>query len=260
MIDDNDFNMANPNLAGEGEGIGNTDPGASSSKPPRPPRAGIYYVQFDFIETDPDKRFEYGTKDNPELDRLTTRLRGSITGIDTLNYGDKLSYPEKAWLNRKLGGAFGYRLTTLPVMGQKGTAWVYDFLKAYGVSVADLRKMLAGGNSWQTSGIPAGITEAITSGQSIRVYCDWEWGGKTESLTNPDTSKPYYIRRSFKKDDPLNLVPSGMKAFELDHESGEYPYECKFNFTQPAEHGDETEEVTLYAELAVQGFKPPRKQ
>lgn len=257
--DNGEFNMANPALAAEGEGISGFDPNASSSRPPRPPRAGTYLVQWDFFETDSDKRFEYGTQADPELDRVTTRLRGTIVGVERLVHGDALSYEEKHWLNRKIGGGFGYRLSSLPVMGAKGTSWIGDFLKAYGKTPKDLAEMTAGARSYKDSQVETVITDALMTGTPIRTYVDWEWRGKTESLVNPDTGKPYYISKSWKKDDPLHNVPEGMKAFEFDHESGEYPYFCKFNFTQPSEHGDESEEVTLYAELAVRRFMPLKK-
>jgi hypothetical protein len=273
-----EFNLASPTLAPEGEGIAGFDPNASANQPPRPPRAGTYLLQGDFVESEEAKRFQYGTKADPDKDYMSTNIRFTITGVERLSHGDALAYEEKYWMARKVGGGFGVAINSLPVAGQKGTSWIGEFCKAYGKTARDLAAAKGHANSYKETGFADLITECIASGQQIRAFLDWEWKGKTESLVNPADGKPYYIRKSWNKQSPLNAVPQGMKAFPLDHEKDEYPYSTQAlvitngdtitgfelqpspeALDQAIADGNEAEIITLYAELKVERFMPPKK-
>jgi len=244
------FDINNPNLAAEGEGIEGFDPNADSNAPPKPPNAGAYLLQLDFAEAEVEKRFKHGSKDDPTKDQLMTSFTATIVGCD------KQDYEEKHWQGRKIGGKSGFIVGSWTVRGQRGTSGYGDLLKAYGLKPKQLAGLAGAGGQkrWEDTPVEELITDCVLSGQPVRAYCDWEWAGSTKELIDPNTGKPYYIRFDY-KDDQLKNVPQGMKAAKDDGKGGKL-HQQTFHFQSP--DGEGSEDVQLFASLRVERFMPPK--
>lgn len=245
------FDINNPNLAAEGEGIEGFDPNADSNAPPKPPNAGTYLLQLDFAEAEVEKRFKHGSKDDPSKDQLMAYFTATIVGCP-----DKSEYEEKYWQGRKIGGKVGFLVGSWAVRGQKGTSGFGDLLKAYGLKPKQLAGLAGAGGQkrWEDTPVEELVTDCILSGQPVRAYCDWEWQGATKELVNPADGKPYYIRYDY-KDDQLKNVPQGMKAAKDDGKGGK-SHQLTFHFQAP--DGEGSEDVQLFASLKVERFMPPK--
>lgn len=252
-----EFDINNPNLAAEGEGIDGFDPNADSNAPPKPPNAGTYLLQLNFASEKQEEWFIYGNKEDPSKNQLRTQLKGVIVGCEKAVGHEAGSYEEKYWLNRKVGGPRGFMVGSWPVRGQKGTSGIGDLLKAYGLTSKQLRGLAGAGGAkhWKDTNVEQLITDAILSGQPVRVFLDWEWTGGTKELVNPETGKGYWLQNEY-KDDQLRNVPQGMKDAKDDGNGGKL-HQQTFNFQAPDGSGEE--DVQLFASLKVERFMPPRK-
>jgi len=249
QITETEFDINNPNLAAEGEGVPGFDPNADSNAPPRPPKSGTYLVQFDFTEADPEKRFVYGSKSEPDKDQVRFQVSGKIVGCEDT------AYEEKHWLNRTIGGKIGVMVGSWAVRGQKGTSHIGDFLKAYGLKAKELVGLAGAGGQkrWRDTPVEELVTECIISGQAIRVFLDWEFTGGTKELINPETGKGYWLQYDY-KDPQLDKIPQGMRNAKDDGKGGK-EHQVSFHFVN-----DEGEEdVQLFAQLKVERFMPPKR-
>lgn len=246
-----EFDINNPALAEEGAGIEGFDPNADSNAPPRPPKAGTYLVQLNFHSEKQEEWFVYGSKDDPAKNQVRTQLVGTIVGCEDV------AYEEKHWINRKIGGRNGFMVGSWAVRGQKGTSWIGDLLKAYGLKPADMRSLSGAGGPkhWKDTDVEQLITNCILSGQPVRCYLDWEFTGTTKELVNPETGKGYFLQNDY-KDDQLKNIPQGMRHANDDGKGGK---DHRYTFHYEAPDGSGEEDVQLYANLKVERFMPPKR-
>jgi len=236
-----DFDFNDPSLLEEEVDQVNADVDADEFPPPPPD--GIYKVNWDFSESDPEKQFSL-RKDSKGKAFGMTKLVGTIIDAKDQNT------PERLWLNRKVFSMVN------TIVFQSGASGFGDWLKSVGRKNVVQAVEQARNKAEQLNLYRKGAEDAIVEGAQGWVAICWEGSYKLENDALGGTS---YIRPKGKyangekiaKDHPVQKF-TNMKAFPTNDKGERVP---KVIVVDP-EDGNEYE---VLAQLTVKTYIPLRE-
>lgn len=246
-----EFDFNDPALLEEEADV--VDPDKDADEVPPPPPDAIYTMNFDFAETDEEKRFSIRKWAKGFF--LMTNLIGTI--VDCKD--EKI--PEREWINRKV------RCNIMSIVNQDGGCTLTDWLKSVGRKdeVTRIAKEVAAGRmnkKEQFEAYSKAVTDAIVAGAQGQAATQWTGSYKRVS---PETNEEEYLRPGGKlstkekiaKDHPIQKF-RGMKSFPFKEALRDGETVKVRNPVAVITDPDTDEDVEVRASAEVRTFIPVR--